>query len=921
MKLTSLLLLLLCTFSIQAQDNGLKVLEHSDFLIWNTIQDRQIAADGRIVSYRVVPGEGNPTLKIYDATTTATSQIHRVSKSTIDYDGKFIFGLITPHRDSLRALERKKVDKKEWPADTLFITSGVAGSVLRIPNVTEYKYPAKKGDWLAYSIKPQTVPADTTKEKDAPKEKKKSKKDIVHLIVRQLSTGLEDTLKNVKEYVWADKAAMLLAVTASSDSTETAGVVYWSNHEWQYLKKQKAEYAKLSLAVDGNQIAFLGNPDTTKAQVQPWELYYFDFRTDSATSIAAKNKSPLPLVGQHAEPRWSEDGKYLFYGRAQMPVIKDTTLLPDEIVDVEIWTTDDKEIYPVQNVRKPLEEKRSYTYVYDTQSKQHTAICSPTWESAVFTPDRNGRFVLVYTDQPYQRESSWTGDARKDLAKVDLLTGAVIPFRKGILTNPRISPGDKFAYGYSDIDSTWWTYQFATGTFSLMKRDGLPSFYDEENDVPTHPNSYGIAGWIKDDQSLILYDRYDMWAWSGEGSKAPVTLTKGREQKLVHRYIKADAEEKFLSPSAPWLIHLKDDTNKSTGYSWFNPSSFSLDSAYVLSDFEHSRQVNKSRSADTYLFTKENFATFPDLQLSGDRLKTSVRVSDANPQQKQYAWGTIQLYQWMDWDSVMRTGLLVLPPGFDTLRSYPTIVNFYEKSSDELHNHPTPAPHRSTINYAFYASRGYVIFNPDISYKIGLPGESAYQIVMSGTSNLVNDRIADRENLALQGHSWGGYQIAYILTRTNMFKCAEAGAAVVNMTSAYDGIRWETGKGRQFQYEKEQSRLGKTLWQDPNLYINNSPLFKINKIETPLLLLHNDEDGAVPFEQGIEFYLALRRLDKKAWLLNYRGEPHWPVKWQNRKDFNIRMSQFFDHYLKGQPMPEWMAKGVPALERGVNKGY
>ncbi|MBK8831351.1 MAG: hypothetical protein IPN60_10935 [Saprospiraceae bacterium] len=150
-----------------------------------------------------------------------------------------------------------------------------------------------------------------------------------------------------------------------------------------------------------------------KAQVQPWELYYYDFRTDSATSIAAKNKSPLPLVSQHAEPRWSEDGKYLFYGRAQMPVIKDTTLLPDEIVDVEIWTTEDKEIYPVQNVKKAQEEKRSYTYVYDTQSKQHTAICSPAWESAVFTPDRNGRFVMVYTDQPYQKESSWTGDARK----------------------------------------------------------------------------------------------------------------------------------------------------------------------------------------------------------------------------------------------------------------------------------------------------------------------------------------------------------------------------------------------------------------------------------------------------------------------------------------------------------------------------
>ncbi|HSF89888.1 MAG TPA: hypothetical protein VLA46_10755, partial [Saprospiraceae bacterium] len=640
MKHTTLLLLLFCSFYLQAQDSELRMLDHNDFLIWNTIQDRQIATDGRIVTYRVVPGEGNPTLKIYDATTTATSQIQRVSKSNIDYDGKFIFGLITPHRDSLRALERKKVDKKEWPADTLFITSGVAGSILRIPNVTEYKYPAKKGDWLAYSVKPQAMPTDSTKEK------KKSKKEIVHLIVRQLSTGLEDTLKNVKEFVWAEKAAMLLAVTASSDSTETAGVAFWSNHEWQYIKKQKAEYAKLSLAIDGNQFAFLGNPDTTKAQVQPWELYYYDFRTDSATVIASKNKSTLPLVSQHAEPRWSEDGKYLFYGRAPLPVIKDTTLLPDEIVDVEIWTTDDKEIYPVQNVKKAQEEKRSYTYVYDTQSKQHTAVCSPAWESAVFTPDRNGRFVLVYTDQPYLKESSWTGDARKDLAKVDLLTGAVIPFRKGMLTNPRISPGDKFAYGYSDIDSTWWTYQFATGTFSLMKRDGLPSFYDEENDVPTHPNSYGIAGWIKDDQSLIVYDRYDMWAWTGESAKAPVALTKGREQKLVHRYIKADAEEKFLSPSEPWLIHVKNDADKSAGYTWFNPTGFTMDSAYVLSPFEHSRQVTKARTADIYLFTKENFATFPDLQLSGDRLKTSARISDANPQQQQYAWGSIQLYQW-----------------------------------------------------------------------------------------------------------------------------------------------------------------------------------------------------------------------------------------------------------------------------------
>jgi dipeptidyl aminopeptidase/acylaminoacyl peptidase len=916
MKQTFLLIFsLFITISLMAQESQLRQLDHPDFLIWKTIQDKQIAADGGFVAYRLVPGEGDPQLNIYDAATKTTRQIARVSKSNIDYDGKFIFGLITPYRDSLRNLERKKIEKKEWPCDTFFITSGNTNELVRIPNVTEYKFPAKKGDWVAYSLKDAAMQVDTSKEK------KKSKKEIVHLIVRQLSTGREDTLMNVKEYTWAEKAPVLLAVTASRDSSETAGVAFWSDHEWRFVKKQKGEYAKLSLAPDGNQVAFLGNLDTTKAQVQPWQLFYYDFKTDSAQSIAAQNKSTLPLLSQHTEPRWSDDGKYLFYGRASMPLIKDTTLLADEIVDVEIWSTDDPELYTSQNVNKAKEEKRSYAYVYDTQLRQHIPICSPTWESAVYAPERNSRFVLVYTEKPYLKESTWLGDARKDLAKVDLLTGAVIPIRKGMLTNPRISPGSKYAYGYSEVDSTWWTYQFTTGTFSFMKRAGYPSFYNELNDVPNYPNSYGQAGWVKDDQSLIVYDRYDLWAWSGESAKAPVPLTKGRDARRVHRYIKTDPEEKYLSPNQPWLIHVKDDVDKSSGYTWFNPAGFILDTTYSLSAYEHARQVTKARLADTYMYTKENFTVFPDIQLTSDRFVTNEKISDANPQQKDYLWGSIRLYRWMDWDSTMRTGLLVLPPGYDTLRSYPTIVNFYERSSDELHNHTAPAPHRSTINYAFYASRGYVIFNPDISYKIGLPGESAYQIVMSGVTSLVKDRIADGENLALQGHSWGGYQIAYILTRTNMFKCAEAGAAVVNMTSAYGGIRWETGIARNFQYEHEQSRLGKTLWQDPNLYITNSPLFKINKIETPLLLLHNNEDGAVPFEQGIEFYLALRRLEKTAWLLNYRGEPHWPVKWENRKDFNIRMSQFFDHYLKGAPMPLWMEKGVTAVERGMNRGY
>ncbi len=171
----------------------------------------------------------------------------------------------------------------------------------------------------------------------------------------------------------------------------------------------------------------------------------------------------------------------------------------------------------------------------------------------------------------------------------------------------------------------------------------------------------------------------------------------------------------------------------------------------------------------------------------------------------------------------------------------------------------------------------------------------------------------DEKNIGIQGHSWGGYQIAYMVTQTTRFKAAEDGAPVVNMISAYDGIRWGAGIPRQFQYEKTQSRIGGTPWQYPLRYIENSPIFMVDKISTPLLILHNDADDAVPWYQGIEFYLALRRLGKEAYLYTYNGEPHHLRRRPNQKDYAIRMMQFFDYELKGATKPVWMEKGVPYL--------
>jgi len=331
-------------------------------------------------------------------------------------------------------------------------------------------------------------------------------------------------------------------------------------------------------------------------------------------------------------------------------------------------------------------------------------------------------------------------------------------------------------------------------------------------------------------------------------------------------------------------------------------------------------RTTKAEDADVLLFTRESFREFPDLWVSDLSFRDMRKMSDANPQMAEYRWGTAELVHWRSIDGAPLDGILYKPDGFDPSQQYPMMVYFYETMSDNLHAFQQPGPGGSSISVSFYVSRGYVVFIPDIHYRVGYPGQSALDCVVPGVLHVLGMGFVDPKRVGVQGHSWGGYQIAYLVTQTDVFAAAEAGAPVSNMTSAYGGIRWGTGMSRMFQYERTQSRIGGTLWQARRLYIENSPLFWADKIETPVLMLHNDEDTAVPWYQGIEFFVALRRLGKPVWLLNYNGEPHGITKYQNRKDFAIRMQQYFDHYLKGTPEPVWMAEGVPAVLKGRTLG-
>ncbi|MGM5471301.1 alpha/beta hydrolase family protein [Flavobacteriaceae bacterium LMO-SS05] len=923
MKLYFTALLLVFSISIFAQK---KVLDHADVELWNSIKDEAISPNGNFVVYNVQKDNSDSHLILKDAQGLTIFEYERASKGQFSYDSNRLIFTIKPLKDSIDAMQRRKIKKDKLPKDSLGIYDITTKALTKLPNLKSYTLPEKWSGYVAYYSEDfkedkKTSEEDSTVVKtDAKKKAKKvGKHNGYHLVLRNLLTQKQDTFKFATQYTFAKRAKRFSFATTGEDKDADAGV-FVLNLETNALTNiqaaKKGKYEQLQFSESGKRLGFIADLDSTKVQIRPNELYSWQEGDKLAKKLLDQDSAPKGyLVSSDGVIRFSKDETKLYFGLRKPPVVQDTTLLKDEIVNVEVWTYNEPRLYTVQELQLKNDTIQSFQTVFNFKSNTVVPLATKAFPNTDMTDDRNAAFALTNTSLPYELESQWTGRRLKDFTIVNTNTGA----SKLILqktSSARLSPKANYVYGYKELDSTWFSYHIASEKYKELTK-GKP-FFDELNDSPDYPRSYGLAGWTDDDAYLLLYDRYDIWKVNPNSGEA-TNLTNGRSSKTVYRYLKLDEEAQHISLKSNWLLSSFNETTKDAGYAEFNPKTNKL-SILETGPFKYSKPI-KAELSNNILFTKESFKDFPNLRLSNLSFKNQTVLSDANPQQDDYNWGSIELVNWTSLDGHELTGMLVKPENFDPNKTYPMIVNFYERSSGDLHNHRAPSYGRSTINYSFYASRGYLIFNPDVEYRIGYPGESAYNCVIPGINYLIEKGFVDKDNIAAQGHSWGGYQIGYLVTKTDIFKAAEAGAPVPNMISAYGGIRWWTGLSRQFQYEHTQSRIGGTPWEYPLRYIENSPIFNIDKINTPLLIMANDADGHVPWYQGIEFFTSLRRLGKPSWFLNYNGEPHWPLKYQNRRDFNIRLAQFFDYYLKGTEMPLWMERGVPAIEKGIHQGY
>jgi dipeptidyl aminopeptidase/acylaminoacyl peptidase len=914
------IIILLTTFSFAQK----KILDHPDFEIWKTVKNESISPNGNLIIYSLEKGEKDHLLKIKNTKASTIFEYPRGQNGQFTYDSKFALFTIKAWKDSISSMKRRKVKKDKMPKDSLGIYNINEKSLTKIANVKSYKVPLKWAGYIAYQLEEINAEKkdslDTKEKKKKIKVKKVNDENGYHLVLRNLVTKKQDTFKYVTNFSFAKKAKHF-AFSTTGDGDKNHSGVYTLNLDKNKLvevfKAKKAKYHQLNLSETGKNLAFIVDTDTTKVQVRPNELYSWNEAESQAKKMLDANSSPQGYrVSSDGIVHFSKDESKLFFGLAEPPIVKDTTLIDDEIVNVEVWTYDEPRLYTVQELQLKNDQKKSYQTVIHLKNDKLVQIANKDFPNAIIGDEGNANYALVSTSRPYRLESQWTGMQARNFAIVNINTRESNMALTKVPGRVNLSPKGKYACGYNPVDSTWFALNVATNKYKALTKGKL--FYNELNDSPRHPNSYGSAGWTEKDDAFILYDRYDIWQFNPENGTG-IKLTQGRDNKTVYRYVKLDDEERAIDPNKNWLLTTFNETNKNSGYFQYNPKS-KKGTQLLIGPYRYSTP-KMAQQSDKVIFSRQSFQEFPNIRFSDLTFNNQTVISDANPQQKEYNWGTIELVNWTSLDGKELTGMLVKPQDFDPNKKYPMIVNFYEKSSNRLHRHWAPSPGRSTINYSFYASRGYLIFNPDVYYRIGYPGESAYNCVIPGVTSLIEKGYVDKNNIGVQGHSWGGYQIAYLVTKTNIFKAAESGAPVPNMISAYGGIRWWTGLSRQFQYEHTQSRIGGTPWEFPSRYIENSPIFNIDKINTPLLIMHNDADGHVPWYQGIELFMSLRRLGKPSWFLNYNGEPHWPLKRQNRKDFNIRMAQFFDHYLKGALEPQWMQRGVPAIEKGINQGY
>ena len=888
--------------SSETASGALRPLTLTDVMQFREITQRSVSENQLVMVYTAKPDYGDSTGYVVQLQTGQQFSVPNADRGQVNKEGSFVL-----FRQRASLLQREQAsDKAERDAlahDAVLLNT-TSGEQRLYNNIDRFAF---TGDGrFAVMLQRKVDSNDSTQ--------------LLQMV--ELASGKQLELGQVTEFSVADEGSLVALVLEGSDEDDDTlrlqQVQLWDaalERKFELTPPSASIFQQLKFSPDGKQLVFLNGKREEDGIEAEQMLWYWPAEHNLAEPLEIKRENWI--LSQHQAPRWSDDGQRVFIGFRPEPASAEPSIMaPEHEADLfaierlladrrlQVWHGQDDRINPQQKAEYQQAKKRTAPAVFWLDNEQLVALSDDSEDRLYFS--EHSEAALISNGRPYLQDMTWDGRFH-DVWHVNLRTGErqQVFARNRSVERAHLSPSGRYAVYQQN--GQWRLFDSQGGAHRLLGTDVSVSWVNETHDRPEPAASYGVAGWLADESAVLVYDRFDIWQLQLDGTSQNLTGL-GRETRQRYRFERTDTKALAIEPGAALMLKVFNEENKRYGFSQLTLSDQQLQP--LLADAKRFDLVEALPKQGGYLYTEQSFRQFPDIWWANADFTERRQLTDVNPQQAEFIWGDSHLIDWYTEDGDRLQGVVITPDGYDAHKTYPVLVYYYEQFSQRLHHfNQMKVNHRP--NFPFYLGQDYVVFLPDVRFREGAPGPSATESLLPGIDRLIELGIADPNAIGLHGHSWSGYQTAFVVTETDRFAAAVAGAPVSNMTSAYSGIRWQTGLARLFQYETGQSRLGVSMYEDLAPYIKNSPVFFADRINTPMLIQFGDADGAVPWEQGIEYYLALRRLGKEVVMLHYEDEPHHLQRYANKLDYTIKMLEFFNYYLKGEPAPDWWLEGMP----------
>jgi dipeptidyl aminopeptidase/acylaminoacyl peptidase len=757
------------------------------------------------------------------------------------------------------------------------------------------------------------------------------------LLLYELASGNELNIGNVSDFSFDKRGDWLAWIVDAQDKAGngislrnmTTGAV-------QNLDHAQAVYKGLTWNEKGSALAAVRGVDDKGFEDKLYTLVAFKgFESSSGPAKLVydpKSDQSFPAgmtISATRNPSWRDDLSAVTFGIHELKAKKgpkngapsaesddkDAAATPrppappeDPKPDLVIWHWKDPRLQSMQQVQQNVDRNFSFLAEWRPADQKLMRLADESVRQVSMTPFQ--KYGVGIDVREYELTANLDGRRYQDIYVVDPATGdRRLALRKARYFEGASPDGSQLLHYDNGV---FYSYDVATGKSADLTSKIPTNFWNEDNDHNIVKPPTQTIGWSKDSDAVLLSDGWDIWKVSVHGGPAVNLTVNGKKEKIRYRRrFRLDPDEKGIDLSAPMYIAAYGEWTKKQGIGLIEPGKPGIrmlqwgDAAYG--------QLIKSKKADTYLYTRETTQDYPDYYAASASLENGQRITDANPQQKDFLWPKgVRLVDYTSTRGEKLQAALYLPANYDPAKHYPTIVYIYEKLSQGANSYPQPAYNGFSISA--YTSNGYAVLEPDIVYKVNDPGVSAVACVVPAVKAAIATGVVDAQRVAIHGHSWGGYQTAFLVTQTDIFRAAIAGAPLTDMVSMYSLIYWNTGGTNQAIFESSQGRFAGGYWDNQEAYVRNSPVFYAKNVKTPLIILSNDKDGAVDHTQAIEYYNTLRRMGKPVIMLEYKGENHGLRKPENQKDYTVRMKEFFDHYLMDKPAPKWMQEGIPSLK-------